>query len=93
MRNRVRHCITCPHCRTRYLIGFSPYANGAYVAFTPVGSFEQYLLYCPCKRFAFPGRWDSSDIRACKVSNSVYRRGFGSPEEVVLADQQVQATG
>jgi hypothetical protein len=93
MRSRVRHCIPCPHCRTRYLIGFSPYANGAYVVFTRVGCLEECLLYCPCRRFALPSRWGSSDIRTCKVSKSVYRRGFGSSEEVIFADQQAEPIG
>lgn len=88
MRNRVRHCIPCPRCRTRYLIGFSPYANGAYVVFTRAGCLEEWLLYCPCRRFALPSRWDSSAVRTCKVSNSAYRRGFGSSEEIIFADRQ-----
>ena len=91
MRSRFRHCITCPHCHTRYLIGFSHYPNGAYLVFTRVGCLEEYLLYCPCRRLALPSRWNSSEIRTCKVSNSVYRRGFGSQEEVIFADRQAGA--
>jgi len=56
-----------------------------------VDSLQQYLLYCPCRQFGLPSRWDSSDIRTCKVTNSVYRRGFGSSEEVIFADQQAEA--
>jgi hypothetical protein len=29
-------------------------------------------------------------VRTCKVSNSVYRRGFGSSEEVIYADRQAE---
>jgi hypothetical protein len=55
-----------------------------------VGCLEECLLYCPCRRLALPSRWDSSDIRPCKVSKSVYHRGFGSSEEVIFADRQAE---
>jgi hypothetical protein len=88
MSHRIRHCISCPHCRTRYLIGFSPYANGSYLVSTPVGPLEEYVLYCSCRRFLVPSRWRGSEIRTCEVSNSAYRRGYGSPDEVMFADQR-----
>jgi hypothetical protein len=81
---RIRHCISCPHCRTRYIMGFSPYGNGAYLLSNSVGSLEEYLLYCSCRGFPVPSRWKDSEIKTCEVSNSVYRRGYGSPEEVTL---------
>jgi ketosteroid isomerase-like protein len=28
---RIRHCIECPKCLTRYVIGSSPYRNGAHL--------------------------------------------------------------
>jgi hypothetical protein len=28
---RVRHCVECPKCHTRYLPGFTPYRNGSYL--------------------------------------------------------------
>jgi len=31
MTRRIRHCIECPKCRTRYLVGYSPYRNGSYL--------------------------------------------------------------
>lgn len=89
---RIRHCVSCPFCLTRYLIGFSPYANGSYLVSNSVGSSEEYALYCSCRRFLAPSRWRSTEISACEVSNSAYRRGYGSPEEVLpFADQRAKA--
>ena len=31
MTPRIRHCVECPKCHTRYLVGFSPYRNGSYL--------------------------------------------------------------
>jgi hypothetical protein len=50
MRAHIRRCVECPKCRTRYLIGFSPYANGSSLLPTAVGSSEEYTLYCACCR-------------------------------------------
>lgn len=85
---RIRHCISCPHCRTRYIIGFSPYGNGSYLLSNPFGSLEEYLLYCSCGGVPVPSRWRDSEIKACEVSGPVYRRGYGSPEEVTLLYDQ-----
>ena len=43
---RIRHCVECPNCRTRYLIAFTPYSNGAYLIPTAEDSKEEYTLYC-----------------------------------------------
>ena len=90
MTTRIRHCVSCPHCHTRYLIGFSPYENGSYLASTTEGRFEEYVLYCSCREFPVPSRWTGNEIRTCEVSNSAYRRGYGSPDEVVFADGRVE---
>jgi len=84
MSYRIRHCISCPHCRTRYLMGFSPYANGAYLLSSSVGLIEEYALYCACKQLPVPSRWTGDEVKTCEVSDSAYRRGYGSPEEVML---------
>jgi len=89
---RIRHCVSCPHCLTRYLIGFSPYVNGSYVVSTRAGSGNEYVLYCSCRRFPSPSRWRESEVRACAVSNLAYRRGYGSPEEVLFVDRRGEAT-
>ena len=88
---RIRHCVSCPHCLTRYLIGFSPYVNGSYVVSNRESGVEEYILYCSCKRFPAPSRWRQAEVRACAVSNFAYRRGYGSPEEVLFVDQRGEA--
>jgi len=35
---RIRRCLECPKCHTRYLLGFSPYSNGSYVVSVGAGS-------------------------------------------------------
>jgi len=79
MTRRIRHCVECPKCRTRYLIGASPYTNGAYLVHSPA-DLEAHTLYCPCGKSAFTSRW--SDSRTYVVSNPAYDRGYGSPDEV-----------
>lgn len=90
MTTRIRHGVSCPHCQTRYLIGFSPYENGSYLVSTTEGSFEEYILYCSCREFPVPSRWMGDEIRTCEVSNPAYHRGYGSAEEVVFADGCVE---
>jgi len=86
--SRIRHCVLCPNCLTRYLIGFSPYANGAYLVCTRAGSMEDCVLHCPCRRSQAPTRFRSSDIKTCEVTNPAYRRGFGSSDEILLFPSQ-----
>lgn len=88
MNGRIRHCISCPHCRTRYIIGFSPYGNGSYLLPSVVGSLAEYLLYCSCRGFPAPSHWKDSEIEVCEIPNSVYRRGYGSADEVMLLSGQ-----
>jgi len=83
MTRRIRHCVECPKCRTRYLIGASPYANGAYLV-TPLGDLESHTLYCPCGRSAFTSRW--SESKTYIISNPAYDRGYGSPDEIFPAE-------
>src|SRR5215471_14868784 len=93
MSYRIRHCVACPHCQTCYLIGFSPYANGSYLISTSVGSFEEYALYCSCQRSPMPSRWRAGELRASEVSDAAYRRGYGSPDEVIpFPKPRVEAT-
>ena len=83
---RIRHCVSCPVCFTRYLIGFSPYTNGSYIVCSREGSFEEYTLYCSCRQWPMPTRWREKELRACVVAYSAYQRGYGSPAEVTFAD-------
>ena len=92
MNYRIRHCVSCPVCFTRYLIGFSPYANGSYIVSSGVGSFEEYTLYCSCRGWPTSSRWSDNDIRTCAVSYSAYQRGYGSPREIRFTDQEADAS-
>ena len=83
MSPRIRHCVECPKCRTRYLIGFSPYRNGSFLVSCVAGSSEEYTLFCSCCRPAFHSRWNWSELKTCTVSNRAYDRGYGPPEEIV----------
>lgn len=84
---RVRHCVECPRCLTRYLIAFSPYSNGSYLVPTMHGSSEEYTLYCYCAgRVA--SRWRSCETKACEVSKAAYERGYGTPEEILPVSEQ-----
>ena len=81
-----RHCVECPKCSTRYLIAFTPYNNGSYLMRTVFASSEEYVLYCSCRRPAVPIRWQWSEIRRYSVSKAAHDRGFGTPQEIVPAD-------
>lgn len=80
MTRRIRHCVECPKCRTRYLLGASPYANGAYLVLAP-GDSETHTLYCPCGKSTFNSRWN--DSKKYVVSGTAYDRGYGSPDEIL----------
>jgi hypothetical protein len=81
MVHRVRHCVECPRCHTRYLIASSPYSNGSYLVRMPAES-EEYTLYCFCDGAykANVCRWP--EVKACRISKPTYDRGYGSPDEV-----------
>ena len=78
MTRRIRHCVECPKCRTRYLLGASPYANGAYLVISPL-DMEAHTLYCPCGRSATS---HASEAGTYIISNLAYDRGYGSPDEI-----------
>jgi hypothetical protein len=87
MADRLRHCLECPECSTRYLLGFSPYRNGSYLSSRMTESSEEYRLFCFCRRPPVCSRWNGSHLRRYLVSNSAYERGYGSPQEVWLFRQ------
>jgi hypothetical protein len=83
MGSRLRHCIECPECHTRYLIGFSPYCNGSLlVSIGP--EFSEYKLMCACQRGAVCSRWQRNELKVYDVSRAAYARGYGSTHEVWL---------
>jgi hypothetical protein len=81
---RIRHCVECPKCLTRYLLAFSPYRNGSFLVPTFTGSAEEYTLYCSCGTPAIASRWKSDEVKRCEVSKEAHHRGYGSQEEVCL---------
>lgn len=80
---RIRHCIECPECRTRYVIGLSPYGNGAYLLAQCEGTCERYTLLCSCGEPFSISRLSASVVARYVVPPVAYKRGYGSPEEVV----------
>jgi hypothetical protein len=83
---RMRHCVECPKCHTRYLIGFSPYRNGARLVPLVAGVWEQWILYCSCGRPPTSSRWSASELKMYVVSDQAHGRGYGPPAEIVRAD-------
>ena len=79
---RIRHCVECPKCHTCYLIGFSPYSNGAYLVRAGAGSSEECTLHCFCEGAYFPSCWRWREVKACAVSKAAHDRGYGTVEEI-----------
>ncbi|MGA8272718.1 MAG: hypothetical protein WB919_14250 [Candidatus Sulfotelmatobacter sp.] len=79
---RIRHCVECPQCHTCYLIGFSPYQNGAYLSRTSTGSSEEYTLHCYCEGASYPSSWRWREAKACAISKAAHDRGYGTVGEI-----------
>ncbi len=84
MATRVRQCVECPKCRTRYLPAFSPYRNGSYLMPLTTDFPGEWTLYCSCTKPAAPSRWRWNELKPCAVSNVAHHRGFGPPDEIML---------
>lgn len=82
MAPRLRRCIECPKCFTRYLVGFSPYANGSYLVSRVTESTEEYRLFCVCGRKTFSTPWNWRELKTYVISTPAYERGYGAPDEV-----------
>jgi hypothetical protein len=87
---RVRHCVECPICHTRYLIAFNPYRNGAYLIPSVEGRRDEYILYCGCGSNAAGSPWKGREVKACEVSKAAYDRGYGTADEIFIIDQDRQ---
>jgi actin-related protein len=79
----VRHCVECPKCLTRYLIGFSPYYNGSYLVRNAADSRAGYALYCSCRTPFVSSLWKEDEVKSYEVSKAAHDRGYGTPEEIV----------
>ena len=84
--SRVRHCVACPRCLTRYVISLSPYDNGAYVIPAVEGGGDEYILYCSCRSPSVPCRWKASEVMLCYVLKTAYVRGHGTAREITPVD-------
>ena len=82
MAPRLRHCVECPECCTRYLIGFSPYRNGSTLAILVSESSEEYQLSCSCSRPPVASRCSRNQLKSYAVSNRAFNRGYGPPSEI-----------
>jgi hypothetical protein len=80
--SRIRHCVECPNCLTRYLISFNPYSNGAYLRPVVNGCCDEYILYCSCRRGTGVSSWRANEVMPCKVSNAAFNRGYGTSAEI-----------
>jgi hypothetical protein len=85
---RFRHCIECPICKTRYLVGFSPYDNGSLVFPSVTGETDDWVLYCACQTPHVTQECHWSEMKICIVSKLAHSRGYGSPEEMVYLPQR-----
>ena len=83
MASRVRNCVECPKCCTRYLLGFNLYRNGSYLVPIVQGFWEEWILYCSCGMPPYSSRWNWNELKQCAVSNQAHHRGYGPPEEIV----------
>lgn len=83
---RIRHCVECPNCRTRYLIAFNPYSNGAHISPMADGTREEYILHCCCQSGTGASRWKWREVRACEVSKAAYDRGYGTVDEIFMIE-------
>jgi len=86
--SRIRHCVECPKCLTRYLIPFSPYRNGSYLIRTAEGCSDEYALFCSCRKSTAASVWRWNEVKTCAVSNAAFERGYGTPEEIVAIRKQ-----
>lgn len=84
----IRRCVECPNCSTRYLLGFSPYRNGAYLVPTTYGSSEEYTLYCSCRRPSPSVQWKWREMKPYAVAKAAHQRGYGSCHEIVALGER-----
>ena len=88
--SRLRHCVECPKCRTRYLPSFSPYRNGSYLIPLTAHGAAGWLLYCSCRTPPASSQWGWTDLKRYEICGQAYRRGYGSPDEVWDVTQDIK---
>jgi len=79
-------CVECPRCHTRYIVGASPYRNGSYIEAYSSGDANLCRLFCPCSDEPRYLPFKLSELKTYSISTWAYARGYGSREEIVLAE-------
>ena len=75
-------CAECPKCQTRYVLKqASPWIGRA-----PTGSGNEHRLFCLCGQVSL---FDSAKLKRYLVSADVFRRGYGSTDEVPVFEQEM----
>jgi hypothetical protein len=80
---RIRHCVECPRCRTRYLVGFSPYENGSYLVPITAGCWDEWILHCSCGTPSYASRWNCNELKMYVVPSEAHLRRYGPEQEIV----------
>jgi len=78
-----------PHCHARYIIGFSPYGNGSYFAKQSEDT-DLYMLFCSCSTERGLHPFKMSALKMYVVTPKAHERGYGSPDEIVLAEDKAR---
>ena len=81
---RIRSCVECPKCHTRYVIGSSPFPNGSYIVTQPSATPDLLRLYCICADLPSSYAFKFSELKMYAISEWAERRGYGSTEEIVM---------
>lgn len=87
----LRHCVECPKCLTRYLIGFSPYRNGSCLVRIGSGWSEEYILYCSCSNPPVASRWKEEEIKRYLVSTAAHDQRYGTPEQIRMTNLNLRS--
>src|SRR5579864_2025694 len=77
VRGAAIKCAECPICRMRYVLK----QDSQWIGKLPTGSGSEHRLFCLCGEVS---RFDSAKLSRYIVNAEIYRRGYGSADEVPL---------
>jgi len=75
-------CAECPKCHMRYVLKQTSHWIGR----APTGSGNEHRLFCLCGQVSL---FDSAKLKRYLVSADVFRRGYGSTDEVPVFEQEM----
>ena len=81
VQNAAVKCAECPKCHLRYVLK----QDSQWIGKRPAGSGDEHRLFCLCGEVS---RFDRAELKRYVVSVAVFRRGYGSAEEVPLFEGQ-----